>query len=403
VSSAPTARASGALARAAVVSGRRYDEGAQRGGARDGPRLRAVLKGGVRLHDGCQRDVGRVVDVTVSVRVDGPLETRDELVAAPQHRVPARASALPAEHADGQDARPGRDTGETGCAARSDDEPGHARPVRFEARGVVRMSLGIRAPVAVDDVPPAQDPSLHVRMAAIHPRVEQGDRHSASIESRQRHLRTTACTRPELGPGQGVGAHGRRIDGPNRVDARNAGGAFELRHRPWVEQSREAVQRAREDEVPLERDASTREPGQDRFLLALRLGRPAALVLRARPPLGGRHAVGKRGSREHDEHPALEGGCGTIPEDRLPSAGRGPDDRVRRPLDGADESKRSHQGRGDRQRGCPRQPRPPRHMHREQDTADSGSAAQSAPQRRSWLRYRYKARWARGPRPAGRP
>ena len=45
---------------------------------------------------------------------------------------------------------------------------------------------------------------------------------------------------------------------------------------------------------------------------------------------------------------------------------------------------------------------PRTHRHREQDTADTGQAAQTAPQTRSWLRYRYRARAARGPLPEGR-
>src|SRR5204863_1573567 len=70
---------------------------------------RAVGERSVRLADADEGDAGRVVRVPVAVRIDGPVETRDQLVTPAVDLVAPGSVRLPAGDSDREVRRPRRD------------------------------------------------------------------------------------------------------------------------------------------------------------------------------------------------------------------------------------------------------------------------------------------------------
>ena len=106
-----------------------------------------------------------------------------------------------------------------------------------------------------------------------------------------------------------------RVGGANRIDAEHVRVPLEQRERAAVDRRREAVERARVDEVRHQLDPLAREPRRDLLLRRQRPGRPLAHRRLGRRAAGLGHAVGERRVLEHDDHPLADRDRGPVAVD----------------------------------------------------------------------------------------
>ena len=176
-------------------------------------------------------------------------------------------------------------------------------------------------------------------MAAFDAGVEERDRDALPVEAGQHDLGAAAASGLEGAARDRLGRRRGRVHGAHRVHPRDVVRALELRQGARGDEGGEAVERPREDLVARDSDVPLAHSGEQNLLRALRLGLPAALLLRGRLALGGSHPVGERRRREDDEHalPRLRGRLRAVAEDAVPGTRRSPSDRVAGALDRAGE------------------------------------------------------------------
>ena len=121
-----------------------------------------------------------------------------------------------------------------------------------------------------------------------------------------RRTRSARCPEPRAKVGlSSLGGERRREGGADRVHALDVAVALEQGQCAAVDRSGEAVERARVDEVRLERDPLPREPRSDLLLAGEGGCGPAALVVLGGAPACLRDPVGRR-AVEHDDHPLAD-------------------------------------------------------------------------------------------------
>ena len=169
-------------ARRPVVPGRRHDKRIECRGSGRGNGEGAVGKRGERLDDPDERHPDRVVRVTVFVRIDRQLDSREELIRPAVDGNATRGVRLPAGNPDREQRRARCDTGEPGRAVRADDEPGHLGAVALGPVRSGRILPRTRVPTRVDHVEPRQERPSDVRMDDVDPRIEQRNRHAGARE-----------------------------------------------------------------------------------------------------------------------------------------------------------------------------------------------------------------------------
>ncbi len=258
-----------------VIAGGGDDERVQPLGALCRPCDRAVGEGRERLDERDQRDPGGIVRVAVAVRVDGALETGEELVGAGVHRVATRGVGLPAGDADRQDVGARRDAAEPSGSAFPDEQTCHLGAVALELGRLRRLGVRPRVDAVVDEVDAVENVAVQVRPVDVHARVEQRNRHAAAGDAGEPNGRP--CRKPGLCTQQLRADRGRE-GRPYRVHALHAGSAFEEGDRARVEDGREAVHRSRVPELGLD-DHALAAQVRDELLLGGEGGRrPPALV-----------------------------------------------------------------------------------------------------------------------------
>ena len=317
--------ADAAVARAGrpLVAGGHDDEGVEPRSALDGACDRAVREGGERLGHADDRDPRRVEHVAVGVGIDGALDPGQQLVGAAVDGEAALGARLPAGDADRQDPRGGDDAVDPARAASAGDQPGQLGSVPLEPRRLVRVRAGDPAALGVEHVEPVQQPVADERMRDVDAGVEKRDGDAAAVEARDADLRAAAPAGRERVARAAPRARERsRVGGPNRIDAEHVRVPLEQRERASVDRRREAVERARVDEVRHQLDALAREPRGDLLLRRQCPGRPLAHRRLGRRASGLGHPVGERRVLEHDDHPLADRDRGAVAVDEPAPRGR---------------------------------------------------------------------------------
>ena len=209
-----------------------------------------------RRREGDERDACGVVRVAVVVRVDGAVETCDQLVAARVDRPVPERIGLPACDAHRQHRGTGRDAGEPRRPAGADEQARHLRAVALDLRRIVGLRRCQRAGIPPITSIPCLDAAAQIRNRRIDAGVEQRDRHAAPVDAGHRDL------------GAVPGAAGRTPSARQHVETRRSTGTRREpdtrrrrrsrardRDRARVDQRRETVEDAREAVVGVHRDA----------------------------------------------------------------------------------------------------------------------------------------------------
>ncbi len=159
-----------------VVAGGGDDERVERGRTCRRGGERTVGERRERLDDADEGNAGRVVGITVLVRVDGELEPGEKLVgAAVDGDSPGRVG-LPPRNADRQQRGPWRDALEPVRPVRADDEARHLGAVALGPTRCGRILTGARVAARVEHVEAPNQGAADIRVHEIDARVEQRHR-----------------------------------------------------------------------------------------------------------------------------------------------------------------------------------------------------------------------------------
>ena len=320
---APERRAGGA-----VVPGRRHDERVEAQRPVDRPRERAVGERRERLDERDERDPRRIVGVTVLVR-DRP--------RAPDRRATGRSVRRPCSRRGRRSASRRRGSASTVAPGATPVSPaGPPAPTSRPAISVPWVStrdgsVGFACAAASGAPPTTSTPASHVPVEV---------RRGASTPVSSSAIVTPRPTSPaSRAPGLGASEAARRsaagcirgrVGDPHRVDALHPLRPLDERDRTGVEDGGESVQRPREPELRLDRDADAGEVGDELALGRGRGRRPPPLVGVAREAAGAVDAVGEREGRQHDEDALADPDRGTRTADETVPRGRRLDPRRRR-------------------------------------------------------------------------
>ena len=369
--------------------------------ALDRSRERPVVEGRERLGNPDDRDPRGVERAPVGVRIDRALEAGEQLVGPAVDREAAVGVGLPARDADRQDgrarghavgsrpARRGRRAGPR-SASRAARRASARRDAAARARGRRDRARRCRPRPGRGGTECVASTPVSSRAIVMPRAVETG--HAARAR-RPRRARTSLGSARERERGRIRGTHG--------IDADDVRLALEQGERARVDRRREAVERARVDEVgdragsPRAR-ASPRSASVRRATAAVQCAHLGLARLAAR--LG--DPVGERRVLEDDDHALADGDVAPLAVDEAAPGRRAGGGRIAR---GAVPAAGEEQRAAYRQReaaGEPRTVRRAMHMHRGQGSEDREGVCRICPRRRSSRRCRCRARAARSGRAA---
>jgi hypothetical protein len=243
------------------------------------------------------------VCVPVLVRIDGALEAGDQLIRSRVDGPAAGDVLLPAGDPDRQHRCSRGHAGEAFGAAGADEEAGHLRSVPLQSSRIVRLRSGGGLEVAVrKDVDPVLHAPAQERLSAVHPAIQQGDRHAASVEAGQHDRRSVGGAVGELALRQQRRGDRGGIRDADGIDAGDLRLPLEQRDRLRVERGRKAVDDTRVVVVHAHLDSMGGQR-RENLLLGGDGGRgPLTLLRVGGAPARCRDALSKRRRLEHDDH-----------------------------------------------------------------------------------------------------